>query len=206
MAVPACAAPAPTTTGIEGSVTWNHNPFAPVSETVGGHLKPLIVAHFPLLVASATDEVASGLTTGPTDWERYVETASVPATLPEAISGNQYLQYSFTTQATLSNSHILYGVALSTLGPLNTWNHSGKYKVHIQIDDNAAFSSPTIVQKMLQIDEDNPTTGGDVSEGPLYSSDFYISHYDFDAPVTVEANKTYYLRFYLYDDAKAGCR
>jgi hypothetical protein len=38
----------------------------------------------------------------------------------------------------------------------------------------------------------------------LYGSDFYISHYDLDTPVTLAANKTYYVRFYLYDVATTG--
>jgi parallel beta-helix repeat protein len=198
----ACAPPAPTTTGINASITWNHNPYSPASQTVGGHHWPLILNTG--LIAAADNELISNLTTGPTDWELYTEAASVPATLAQAISGNKYFQYSFTTKPTLANDNILYGVAMSTLGPLNIWNHSGKYKMQIQIDDNAAFSSPTVLKNLIQIDENNPTTGGDVSEGPLYGSDFYISHYDLDTPVTLAANKTYYVRFYLYDVTTAG--
>lgn len=198
----ACSPPTPTTTGINSSITWNHNPFTPLSQILGGHHVPAILN--TTLIASATNEVISNLTTGPTVWELYTETASVPATLAQAISGNKYFQYSFTTKPTLDNDHILYGVSMSTLGPLSTWNHSGKYKMQIQVDDNAAFSSPTVLMNMLQIDESNPTTGGDVSEGPLYASDYYISHYDLDTPMTLAANKTYYLRFYLYDVQTSG--
>ncbi|OQX04201.1 MAG: hypothetical protein BWK73_36945 [Thiothrix lacustris] len=200
--VAACSPPATTTTGANASVTWNHNPYTPASQISGGHPVPAIFNTG--LINSAANEVRSNITTGATDWEMYAETASVPATLTEAINSSKYFGYSFTTQSSLSNSHILYGLAMSTLGPNNTWNHSGKYKVHVRIDDNAAFASPTVVKNLIQIDEDNPTTGGDVSEGPLYGSDFYISHYNFDTPATLEANKTYYLRFYVYDDAKAG--
>ncbi|OQX13716.1 MAG: hypothetical protein BWK73_11400 [Thiothrix lacustris] len=197
----ACSPPPPTTTGINSSITWNHNPYTPASQVLGGHPVPAILNTG--LIASAANEVSSNLTTGPTDWELYTESATVPATLAQAISGNKYFQYSFTTQASLTSEHILYGVAMSTLAPTNTWQHSGKYKMQIQLDDNPAFTSPAIIKNMLQIDEDNPTAGGDVSEGPLYEN-FYISHYDLDTPVNLSSNKTYYLRFYLYDVAKAG--
>jgi uncharacterized surface anchored protein len=39
----ACAPPAQTSTGGNASITWNHNPFAPASQTVGGHHWPLIL-------------------------------------------------------------------------------------------------------------------------------------------------------------------
>lgn len=198
----ACTPPSPTTTGANSSITWNHNPYTPISQVLGGHPVPAILNTG--LIASAANEVASNLTVGPTDWEEYTETSTLPTTLAQAISGNKYFQYSFTTQSSLANDHILYGVAMSTLGPLNTWNHSGKYKIQIQFDDNAAFSSPTVIKNLIQIDEDNPTTGGNVSEGPLYGSDYYISHYDLDTPVNLAANKTYYIRFYLYGVSKTG--
>ncbi|UOG90827.1 MAG: right-handed parallel beta-helix repeat-containing protein [Candidatus Thiothrix sulfatifontis] len=197
----ACSPPPPTTTGINASITWNHNPYTPSSQVLGGHPVPAILNTG--LIASAANEMSSNLTTGPTDWELYTEAATVPSTLAQAISGNKYFQYSFTTQASLTSEHILYGVAMSTLAPTNTWQHSGKYKMQIQLDDNPAFTSPAIVKNMIQIDEDNPTVGGNVSEGPLYEN-FYISHYDLDTPVNLSSNKTYYLRFYLYDVAKAG--
>ncbi len=198
----ACTPPTQTSTGGNDSITWNHNPYSPASQTTGGHPWPLVLNNG--LIASANNELISNLTTGPTDWELYTEATSVPATLAQAISGNKYFQYSFTTQPTLANANVLYGVAMSTLGPLNVWNHSGKYKIQVQIADNAAFSSPKVIKNLIQIDENNPTTGGTVSEGPLYGSDFYISHYDLDAPFTLAANKTYYVRFYLYDVTTAG--
>ncbi|HRJ52933.1 MAG TPA: SdrD B-like domain-containing protein [Candidatus Thiothrix moscowensis] len=199
-----CAAPAPSGTNayINTAVGWTHDENDPAGQAAN-HALPAI--NKPDEIAAASNQTATGLTTGRIDWGLYATTASVPATLADAISNNKYLQYSFTTQSSLSNTHILYGLGLVTQGTTIGSNHSGKYKIQVQVDDNAAFSSPQVVKTLIQIDEANPTTGASISEGPYdYGVAYYYNHYDFDSPLELASNTTYYVRFYLYDDTVSG--
>ncbi|MBJ6611142.1 MAG: right-handed parallel beta-helix repeat-containing protein [Candidatus Thiothrix moscowensis] len=199
-----CAAPAPSGTNayINTAVGWTHDENDPAGQAAN-HALPAI--NKPDEIAAASNQTAAGLTTGRIDWGLYATTASVPATLADAISNNKYLQYSFTTQSSLSNTHILYGLGLVTQGTTIGSNHSGKYKIQVQVDDNAAFSSPQVVKTLIQIDEANPTTGASISEGPYdYGVAYYYNHYDFDSPLELASNTTYYVRFYLYDDTVSG--
>ncbi|MBU1668708.1 LamG domain-containing protein [bacterium] len=198
---PACSAPVVTNANVwqDQSVAWTHNANDPTG-TSSNHTLPSIDNN--TLISSASNETLGGLTgsnTGHTNEVLYINSNAVPSSQ----SDSTYVQYSFTTQANLSEDHYLYGIGMAVYKyGASEWNYSGAYQVQVKIADNASFNSPTSLQTSpIQINHNSPTTGATAT---TVDNTYYFNHYDLENGYTLQHNTTYYVRVYPYNMTNTG--
>lgn len=196
-----CRPVLPNTPYENSSVIWTHNANSPSGE-VSGHMKPDIYS--PGKFTSVSDESFVGLNAATASSQIEVEVEAT--TLPEAILNEQYALYSFTTSATIPDASVLDAFSLAVYDSLSLGGvESGEYKFQMQWDDDPNFTSPIILVQSIQIDDENPNIGAELSKTDIYT-DFELTynHYRLDSIVGLDPSTTYYIRVYFYDQVRKG--
>lgn len=184
-----------------GAMGWNHNANDPPGEA-NGHLIPIIYNTWLVSSVDETDFVGLNAEEASSQIEVQIDDASAE----EAILNGRYAEYRFTTTNNDNGPNIISGIGFSIYDSLAIGNPaSGRYKIQVQVDDDAAFASPTILFDEIQIDNED----GDIG---AYSTNFYnnpsYTHthnfYRSENPHDLQNNTTYYIRVYFFDLDRIG--
>ncbi|MEM6343075.1 MAG: T9SS type A sorting domain-containing protein [Bacteroidota bacterium] len=184
-----------------GAIGWNHNANDPAGQ-VDGHRLPNIYNNWWVSSADQTDY--EGLSYGGASSQ--IEVQIEDASAEEAILNGRYAEYRFTTTNNVNEAAIISGIGFSIYDSINpSAPATGRYKIQVQLDDDADFGSPTIFLNQIQIDNEDPSV--DAFSSNLYTATNYTHTHNFyraDRSISLQANTTYYLRVYFFDRDRAG--
>ncbi|MEO0546090.1 MAG: tandem-95 repeat protein [Pseudomonadota bacterium] len=168
--------------GSQGAVSWSHN-------LNDNRLQPQVLD--PRTVTSAEDLVTgpgiSGLT--PTSFYEFSNAGGPGSTFAGAVSGDDYVEYTFTAGAAGDLTHLAYSALSDT----------GSYRFGVAISDDG-FATSTVLENNYQ---HVAASAGDFTVD--FGGGNYLASRSIDVPdYALSAGQTYSVRVYFFDAVPLG--